>query len=101
MRHAKSLVSICGFALSACAPFVLAPGAEQVQVTKLPADVASCTAVGNIELPKNSDGRVDRTHALDRMKNQTIGFGGNAALITESRQGTPTAGLAYRCPARP
>jgi hypothetical protein len=99
MRHAQSLVLISVVVLTACAPIVLAPGAEQVRVTNVSADVAGCTAVGNIQMPKDSESIADRGHAVARMKNQTIGYGGNTALVTESELGTPTAGVAYRCPA--
>jgi hypothetical protein len=98
MRQFKWLVAVSLFGISACAPFVLAPGAADVRLTKIPEDVAGCTAVGNIQLPKASDAATELTNAEGRLRNQTIGLGGNVALLTESLLGTPTAGIAYRCP---
>jgi len=99
MRQSRWLVAVSLICLSACAPFVLAPGAADVRLTKVAADVVGCTAVGNIQLPRDSDGS-DLRNAVGRLKNQTIGLGGNAALVTESVLGTPTTGVAYRCPPR-
>jgi hypothetical protein len=70
------------------------PGSDKVRVTKNPNDVSACTAVGNIKVP-------DQTPNMDiQFRNQTIGFGGNVALVTASALfGTiPTEGVAYRCP---
>jgi len=97
MHHSRWLIVVPLIGLSACAPYVLAPGAADVRLTKVAADVAGCTAVGNIQVPKDSDGS-DLRNAEGRLKNQTIGLGGNAALVTESVLGTPTTGVAYRCP---
>ena len=98
MYQSRWFVALSLIALSACAPFVLAPGAADVRLTKLPADVTGCTAVGNILIPQNSNSGTDLNNAEGRLKNQTIGLGGNIALVTESLLGTPTAGVAYRCP---
>jgi starvation-inducible outer membrane lipoprotein len=70
------------------------PGSDKVRMTKNPNDVSGCTAVGNIKIP-------DQTPNVDvEARNQTIGFGGNVALVTASALfGTiPTEGVAYRCP---
>lgn len=99
MRRSKWLVAVSLICLSGCAPFVLAPGAADVRLTKVAADVVGCTAVGNIQLPRDSDG-FELRNAVGRLRNQTIGLGGNAALVTESVHGTPTTGVAYRCPSR-
>lgn len=100
MRRFTWLGAVSLVGLSACAPFVLAPGAADVRLTRIPADVESCTAVGNIQLPKGSDAGTELSNAEGRLKNQTIGLGGNVALVTESLLGTPTAGVAYRCPSK-
>jgi hypothetical protein len=81
--------------LNGCASTTTAvPGSDKVRVTKNPNDVSGCTAVGNIKIP-------DQTPNMDiQFRNQTIGFGGNVALVTVSALfGTiPTEGVAYRCP---
>jgi hypothetical protein len=51
----------------------LAPGAEQVKITSNAADVAACTAVGNLN---NSGGDVSVA------RNQAIGLGGNTIFDT-------------------
>ena len=100
MRHARSLVAGSLVGLAACTPFVLAPGAEQVRVTNVPADVVDCAPVGNIQAPRDATGAVDVAHAVGQLKNQTIGLGGNVALVTVGSLGFPTAGIAYHCPSR-
>jgi hypothetical protein len=91
-------VAVCLTFLPACTSFALAPGAETVRVTNLAADVSGCTAVGNIQVPRNSDGFIAAGLASGQFKNQAIGFGGNAAFVTEGTPGIPVAGIAYRCP---
>lgn len=75
-----------------------APGAAKVRITKLPSDVSNCTAVGNIKVPRNSDGNVDIANAETEFRNQTIGLGGNTAFETAAPLGVPVEGIAYRCP---
>jgi hypothetical protein len=99
MRQLKRLFSLSLLGLSACAPYVLAPGAADVKLTKVSADVSSCTAVGNVQVPKDSDG-ADLSNAQGRLRNQAIGLGANVVLVTESVLGTPTTGVAYRCASR-
>ena len=82
-----------GAATAGCATVALAPGAEQVRITKNAADVASCMAVGNVRQPP--DQNVD-------MRNLTVGVGGDTLFVTESqlRLGGSDyimAGVAYRC----
>jgi hypothetical protein len=100
MRHARMLVVGCLIYLSACAPFVLAPGAAEVRVTNVPADVVGCAAVGNIRVPQDSSGMLDIARAVGQMKNQTIGLGGNVAFVTDGSPRFPAAGVAYHCPAK-
>jgi hypothetical protein len=75
-----------------------APGADKVRITKNAADVASCTAVGNIKAPSDSNGNVDLINAATEFRNQTIGLGGNTAFVTYGPLGAPEQGVAYRCP---
>src|SRR4051812_32381951 len=87
MRHTKTLFACSLFAVSACTPFILAPGAAQVRVTNVPADVAGCSAVGNIRVPADSAGVIDISHAVGQLRNQAIGLGGNVAFVTEGSPG--------------
>jgi len=78
---------------SGCATSVrLAPGADQVKVTKVPTDVASCVAVDNVE-GNNSSGLTN--DGIRQMQNQAVGVGGNAVLVTSDI--SPQKGVAYRC----
>ena len=79
--------------LSACV--TLAPGADKVRITQNPADVSSCSAVGNIKAPRGAQGQVDILDADTELRNQTIGLGGNTAFETSALLGE---GVAYRCP---
>jgi hypothetical protein len=73
--------------LSACAiSTVLVPGADKVRITSIPADVAACKAVGNIELPRDAG-----VNGENILRNQTIGFGGDTAFVTFG------GSVAYRC----
>jgi hypothetical protein len=72
-----------------CVTTALAPGAAQVKIVRNPADVAACTAVGNV-VP-------DRNKAEDP-RNLTVGLGGNTVLVTTEVFGNIVNGVAYRCP---
>ena len=87
-----------GFAMAAssifmvgCVPVtVLAPGAEQVKITHKPADVAACTAVGNVS---------PNYQKLEDARNLTVGLGGNALFVTQkSLDAVIISGIAYHCP---
>jgi hypothetical protein len=82
--------------LTACVS--LAPGADKVQITRNPSDVAKCSAVGNVRVPIESQGQLDIADADTRFRNQVIGLGGNTAFVTSSSLGIPVQGVAYRCP---
>jgi hypothetical protein len=82
----------------ACGCVTLAPGADKVQITHTGSDVANCTAVGNIRVPRNSDGNVGVTDAERQFRNQVIGYGGNTGYVTAGAFSIPTDGIAYRCP---
>lgn len=97
MRYFQMPAFISLFALTACTPLTLAPGAAQVRLTNVAADVAGCSPVGNIRVPRDDNGMLDPAHAVGQMQNQTIGFGGNVAFISEGSPSFPSAGVAYRC----
>jgi hypothetical protein len=75
----------------------LAPGADQVKLTKDPQDVASCKAVGNVKTPKSAEGNVDLLNAAREFRNQVVGLGGNTGLVTYGPLGAPGEGIAYHC----
>jgi hypothetical protein len=90
MKTALIAVVLAAISVSACVSSTpLAPGAEQVKVTRVPADVSSCKALGNIDLDATTGG-------VDSAKNHAIGLGGDTVLDT-----TPTGwlrtGVVYRC----
>jgi len=72
----------------------LAPGAENVKITRNAMDVANCRAVGNLDHVK-----VDIfTDAPQRMvRNQAIGLGGDTVFDTSSPLATEVTGIVYRC----
>lgn len=96
MLRTRLLACVFMTGLSACAPFRLAPGADQVRVTNRGADVAGCAPVGNLKIPEGQASLFG--NQLDIFKNQAIGFGGNAAFVTQGTLRYPEAGVAYQCP---
>ena len=96
MPRTKMLLVFCLSGISSCSTFRLAPGADQVRVTNQAADVRECTPVGNIKIPDDQIALF--SNQLNLARNQAIGFGGNAAFVTEGTLRNPTAGIAYRCP---
>ena len=94
MHMGRLSMIVCANAfLSACV--ALAPGADKVRITQNPADVSTCSAVGNIKAPRDGQGQVDIFNADAALRNQTIGLGGNTAFETSALLGE---GVAYRCP---
>lgn len=93
-RIIHCLVSMTwAFMSSGCATGVtLAPGAEQVKITRAPTDVASCIVVGNVDGENGSGLTID---GIRQMQNQTAGVGGNTVLVTSNL--SPQKGIAYRC----
>jgi hypothetical protein len=77
---------------------VSAPGADKVKITRDPADVTPCTPAGNIEVFKDAKADVDFATAETEFRNQAVGLGANAALVTLVARGVPVEGIAYRCP---
>ena len=80
------------FIPSGCAQVTLAPGADQIKVTRVPSDVASCVAVGNVDGEVGSGLEID---GIRQLQNQTVGVGGNTVLVTSDLP--PQKGIAYRC----
>ena len=78
-------------AAAGCVTVIAAPGSNQVRLTQNPADVAGCTAVGNIKTDQGLE-------AIASFRNSVVGFGGNTGLITQSASDA-VEGIAYRCPA--
>jgi hypothetical protein len=83
--------------LTGCQTVTPAPGADKVRLTNNPADVASCKAVGNITVPKTSNGTVDIASAATEFRNRTIGLGGNTGFVTSGFVSVPVEGIAYHC----
>ena len=94
------LITVTCLTLGACAtPVPLALGAAQVRLTKNPADMATCKPVGNIRVPEMPLGfSVDVENSERVFRNQVVGFGGNAALVTLVQLGALSQGVAYQCP---
>jgi hypothetical protein len=88
--------ALTAVALSGCISVStpLAPGAEQVRVTREPRDVVNCKALGNLDLAQGSAG-------LNNAKNHAIGMGGDTVLDTTPKSGGMTyptsTGVIYRC----
>jgi hypothetical protein len=83
---------------AACTLPTLAPGADQVRITRNAPDVASCSAVGNLQTPKSDLSLGNGPYVERNLRNRTVGFGGNTALVTADTLGIPTEGIAYKCP---
>ena len=85
------LLALAAASLLGCAVVTPAPGAADLKVTNSAAEVASCTAVGNV------DGRPfaanDQVNGPAQMRNEAVGLGADTLLVT-SRLST---GVAYRC----
>jgi hypothetical protein len=84
---------------AACVTVSLAPGADLVRLTKTPGDVATCKPVGNIRVPQDANtGTVGIANAQNQFRNQVVGLGGNAGLVTSGLLDVPVEGIAYQCP---
>jgi hypothetical protein len=81
--------------LAACETVPLTPGAAAVRITYDPSDVASCTAVGNVDGGCSAQGAKQMfEHTI---RNRTIEIGGNTVLVTNQWQGMVCEGTAYDC----
>jgi hypothetical protein len=85
---------------SGCVTEQAAPGANAVPLTRNPAEVANCTAVGNVNAyaPNGVGDEV-------KFRNQVVGYGGNVGFVTLNGScgigacQRAAEGVAYRCPA--
>jgi hypothetical protein len=87
LRHLRFFIPSLGLCVAGCISTATAPGAAQVRITQNAADVASCTAVGNVNPAQGQDPR-----------NLTVGLGGNTLFATAKVFGQVASGVAYRCP---
>ena len=92
---AKRFALAAVIALSACvASAPMAPGAEQVRLTRNPSDVTGCKALGNFDQEGGT---------ADSARNHAVGLGGDTVLDTTPKVGNPaeikivTSGIIYRC----
>ena len=77
---------------------MLAPGANQVRITKKPADVSGCVPVGTVDSRPELDSEA-------YMRNHTVGHNGDTLLITYDpsdqtgglANGLIRTGVEYRC----
>ncbi len=85
-----SAALLMSLAESACVSTPQAPGADLVKITRSAADVAGCTAMGNIDFRAGADPR-----------NLAVGLGGNVVFDTTpsaaAAVGNWTTGIVYRC----
>jgi hypothetical protein len=91
-----SLAAICAILCNACV--TLAPGADKVRLTKNASDVATCTAVGNVNASEGVQGPSQIVDASTEFRNQALGLGGNVVYVTLATLGVPDEGVVYRCP---
>ena len=76
----------------------MAPGAMQVTITRLPQEVQTCTAAGNVVVGEGP------YISYDSVRNQAIGVGGDTVLdttpsgvISFGDRRVLSAGVIYRC----
>jgi hypothetical protein len=91
------LVVMVGAAMVACESIPLAPGADQVRLTRNPADVSSCKPVGNVS-GECSSGSHQLQAIEPLLRNHTVGLGGNTVFVTVDSLGIACEGVAYHCP---
>lgn len=99
MQHSKSiLIAVACVTLGTACHSVstdrkvtLIPGAAKIRLTTNSSDVAQCKAVGDV-YPANMES------PAQEFRNNVLGFGGNAALVTAGTVKEPLQGVAYHCP---
>ena len=74
----------------------LAPGAEKIRVTRNPADVEGCKAVGTVEARAPYNTANDAKH---QMQNGALPLGADVVFITNYSD--KATGVAYQCQGRP
>jgi Domain of unknown function (DUF4156) len=84
---------------ASCVSTKLLPGAAQVKITRIQADVANCRKLGTVTmhgLDTNSN------VVVDQLRNETVNLGGNTIFVLDDRvftlSGVPESGAAYQCP---
>jgi hypothetical protein len=90
------VVAVCGLFLTACV--TLAPGADKVRITKNAADVAACSAVGNVNTSGGAQGPSQIVDSSIELRNQALGLGGNVVFVTAAVLGVPGEGVVLRLP---
>jgi hypothetical protein len=90
IRGVPAVLAI-GAIVTGCSTVSLAPGADQVNVTRNAAEVAACASLGSVSPPKVllTDPDAER-----QMQNETLDLGGNVLLLTTS---LGRSGIAYHC----
>lgn len=79
--------SLLTSSLTACVTVNVAPGADKVRITEIPAEVQGCQAVGNVD-----GGQTGGMPAM--LRNVVVGLGGDTLLMTIP---LASVGIAYRC----
>ena len=87
----RLLIAVTCALAAGCANVKLAPGADQVKLTRNSAEVAGCTPIGNVG---TSQPMITDPDAQRQMQNETLALGGNIVLLTSA---FGRAGTAYRC----
>ena len=90
--HRLAAIAVIGLGTAGCATVALAPGAENVKITKKAGDVASCKVVGNVKAQPVGPEATKAT-----LRNQALGLGGNTVFVTGA-DAVSVAGVAYSCP---
>jgi len=73
------------------------PGGDGVRVTRNPADVANCSMLGHIDVPRNAYGDVNKDVADRQFRSRTRDLGGNTTLVSIAPLGAITDATAYSC----
>jgi hypothetical protein len=96
--RARGFLILVAMLAASCSSTKLLPGAEQVKITRIRADVAQCRELGTVVMTTFSDSNV----VTDQLRNQTVKLGGNTIFVLDDRvftpSGAPESGMAYRCP---
>src|SRR5215470_15161747 len=94
--RSRTAALLVAYGLTGCVS--LAPGADKVLVTRDASVVATCTAVGNVQVQVDVNRQVDIANASTVFRNRVVALGGNTGLVTDGSVGIPFEGVAYRCP---
>jgi len=94
IRCRPLIAALCALA-AGCASVKLAPGADEVRLTRNGADVAGCSPIGSVG---TSQPMITDPDAQRQMQNETLALGGNIVLLTSA---FGRSGTAYRCGGTP